>query len=381
MERINRKIGILGGGQLGKMLFSAGLPLGLDLSIMDKNRSFPAGRFCAKFSEGDFTAFEDVAAFGRRMDVVTIEIEKINVDALKHLQSLGIDVFPQPGVVEIIQDKARQKAFFERHAVPTSPFKEFKSSEELARAIRGGSVRFPFIQKIRKDGYDGRGVATIEHSEDLKRGFQHDFLIEDKVSIEKEISVIVCRSNTGETVAYDAVEMVFDPNHHILRYQLGPADLSVSLAAEAKRIALRLSEAFGIVGLLAIEMFLTKDGEILVNEVAPRPHNSGHHTIEACLCSQYENHLRAIAGWPLGSTDTRSPSVLLNLLGEPGYTGPVKYEGLDSVLGEKGVYVHLYGKADTRPNRKMGHVTILGETTEHLMEKYNLVQATLKVKA
>lgn len=373
LEKINQRIGILGGGQLGKMLFIAGSPLGMDLHIMDKSRDYPAGLICHNYYEGDFTDYDDVLHFGKTMDILTIEIEKINVRALSKLEGMGKEVYPQAGVIEIIQDKGLQKDFFIQHQIPTAAYRKYNDLEGLTIDVQSKKIEYPFIQKIRKDGYDGRGVKTIRSAADLTVAFTHDFLVEEKVDIKKEIAVIVCRTADGLMAVYDPVEMVFDPDNHILLYQVGPAEIDPLVFQKAKALAARVADAFEITGLLAIEMFLTPGDELLVNEVAPRPHNSGHHSIEACACSQYENHLRAISGFPLGSTATLRSSLLMNLLGAPGYEGPVHYEGLEEVLQIDEVHVHLYGKTDTRPYRKMGHLTITGLDRQELIEKYNKV--------
>ncbi len=375
------RIGILGGGQLGKMLFLAGAPLAMDLCLMDKDRSFPAGLISHRFTEGDFTKYEDVVQFGKDMDIVTVEIEKINARALSYLEERGVKVYPQADVITTIQDKGLQKEFFITHEIPTAEFELFDELTRLKVALQEERWTYPLIQKTRREGYDGRGVTLLKSGQDLNRAFTKDFLVERKVNIKKEIAVIVCRSVHGEMVQYDPVEMVFDPRNHILLYQKGPAEIPDKVRKKIQDLAMRTAEAFGIVGLLAIEMFLTVEGEVLINEVAPRPHNSGHHTIEACVCSQYENHLRAISGWPLGSPETLHKSLLVNLLGSPGYSGAVQYQGLRSVLAEKGVHVHLYGKKETRPNRKMGHITIIGDDHQELFEKYVNIISTFKVIA
>lgn len=376
---MNQSIGILGAGQLGKMLYLAGANLSVDIHLMDKSQDMPAAKVCPKYSIGDFTDYADVMAFGEDKDIITIEIENINVDALKSLEKKGKTVFPQAHIVELIQDKGLQKDFYRQHNFPTSSYRKYSSKNDLERDLLEGTVLFPFVQKMRKGGYDGRGVQIIRQQSDMFRSFPSNFLIEDLVKIEKEIAVVICRSTDGDSVTYEPVEMVFDPHNNILLYQEGPADLTEGLSMKARRLATDLADKMGIVGLLAVEMFVTVSGELLINECAPRPHNSGHHTIEACYTSQYENQLRALLQLPLGSTNTRCPSVLYNLLGEDGYTGDVLYQGISECLAIEGVNIHIYGKTETKPFRKMGHVTIIGNTKEDLLKKYNEVSSKLKV--
>jgi 5-(carboxyamino)imidazole ribonucleotide synthase len=377
---MNERIGILGGGQLGKMLYLAGGNLDLNLHILDRSRKYPAGKICRHFTAGDFTQYEDVIQFGKDMDILTIEIEKINVDALDDLMGMGKTVYPSPDVIRIIQDKGKQKAFYVSHGFPTSPFQRFEDLDALKEKIQQEEIYFPFIQKACTGGYDGRGVLKISSKDELSRAFPKDFIVEESVQIEKEISIIVCGSPDGTYIVYDPVEMVFDPDNHILLYQLAPADIANEQVVKCKKLALDLAQQFGVVGLLAIEMFIDESGNVLINECAPRPHNSGHHTIEAAYCSQYENHLRAISGLPLGSPKTLIPSLLLNLLGAKGYSGKVKYEGLDEVLAMEGVSVHIYGKEETRPHRKMGHITIIDPEKDNLVRKYHKIRNTLIVK-
>jgi 5-(carboxyamino)imidazole ribonucleotide synthase len=378
---MNQTIGILGGGQLGKMLFLAGANLALKIYIMDESNETPAGLICRNYSIGDFTDYDDTLSFGEKMDIITIEIEKINVDALKTLEQQGKSVFPQAHIIELIQDKGLQKDFYRDHNFLSSSYKKYIHIDDLRHDLDIGLQQYPFVQKTCKGGYDGRGVQIIRNKKDLDNSFTHDFLIEALVDIKKEIAVVTCRSISGEIVCYDPVEMVFDPLHNILLYQLAPALISEEIADVCKSIAENLSRQLGIVGLLAVEMFITENDEIYINECAPRPHNSGHHTIEACYCSQYENHLRAISGLPLGSPETREKSILMNLLGESGYSGPVEYEGLSEILEIQGVNVHLYGKTHTKPHRKMGHITIIDHDIAQLQETYQKVSRTIKVKS
>lgn len=376
---MNQTIGILGAGQLGKMLYLAGANMALDIALMDKSVEMPAGKISKNYFIGDFTNYDDVLAFGRDKDIITIEIENINVEALKELEKEGKTVYPQADIIELIQDKGLQKDFYKNHKFPASNYKKYNSKFDLERDLLEGAVVFPFVQKMRKGGYDGRGVQIIRNQRDMFDSFSSDFIIESLVKIKKEISVVTCRSADGEIVTYDPVEMVFDPQNHILLYQIGPAEISEQISNEAMEMASCLSEQLGIVGLLAIEMFITTDDQILINECAPRPHNSGHHSIEACHTSQYENQLRALLHLPLGSTKTIINSILYNVLGEEGFTGPVIFNGLKDILAIEGVNVHIYGKEETKPFRKMGHITIIDNDKDSLLEKYNIVSTTLKV--
>lgn len=376
---MNQTIGILGAGQLGKMLYLAGANMALDIALMDKSVEMPAGKISKNYFIGDFTNYDDVLAFGRDKDIITIEIENINVEALKELEKGGKTVYPQADIIELIQDKGLQKDFYKNHKFPASNYKKYNSKFDLERDLLEGAVVFPFVQKMRKGGYDGRGVQIIRNQRDMFDSFSSDFIIESLVKIKKEISVVTCRSADGEIVTYDPVEMVFDPQNHILLYQIGPAEISEQISNEAMEMASCLSEQLGIVGLLAIEMFITTDDQILINECAPRPHNSGHHSIEACHTSQYENQLRALLHLPLGSTKTIINSILYNVLGEEGFTGPVIFNGLKDILAIEGVNVHIYGKEETKPFRKMGHITIIDNDKDSLLEKYNIVSTTLNV--
>ncbi len=373
------KIGILGGGQLGKMLYAPANKLDIDIRFMDSMTEGPVSRIATHYTVGDITDYDNVMAFGAECNVLSIEIEKVNCEALKELEHQGTIVYPQPHIIELIQDKGLQKDFYKQKGLPTSDFKLFDSIVELKASIENGAIQYPFVQKMRKDGYDGRGVQIIRRESDLTQAFPSNFITEDLVSIDKEIGVITCRDAKGEVVVYDPVEMVFHADANILLYQLGPADIDEETVARAKELALMTAEAYGIVGLLAIEMFLTPSGELMINEVAPRPHNSGHHTIEAALCSQYENQVRTLAQLPLGAPDTTSASLLMNILGAEGHTGPVFYEGLDKILTIPGVNVHLYGKTTTKPFRKMGHINIVGRDAKELIKHYQFITDNFRV--
>lgn len=378
---MREKIGILGGGQLGRMLYGAGNQLDMDLSFMDSMTEGPVANVSSRYTKGDITKEEDVIAFGEDMDVMTIEIERVSTDGLAKLAKQGKKVYPQPEIVSIIQDKGLQKDFFIKKGIPTADYKSYDHLSSLIHDLDEKKWKYPFIQKMRRDGYDGRGVQVIRDNNSLDSAFPYNFIVEEGVAIEKELAVVTCRDKKGNIICYDPVEMVFHPEANILLYQLVPSDIDDTVAAKAKAIATEVSEAFGIVGLLAVELFLDTKGEILVNEVAPRPHNSGHHTIEACLTSQYENHLRAITGLPLGAPDLVAPSLLMNILGDEGYEGPVTYIGLEEVMMKRGVNVHLYGKTDTKPFRKMGHINIVGNNKTDLIQTYEYIKETLKVQS
>lgn len=369
-------VGILGGGQLGRMLVQAGIDLNITFRILDPDAQAPCHQL-APFTNGKLTDYETVMKFGEGCDVITIEIENVNTAALKDLQRKGKKIFPQPEVIELIQDKRTQKKFYNDRAIPTAPFVLTQNREDTQRHVS----LLPAVNKLGKEGYDGRGVQIIRSEAELSNAFDAPGLLEKLIDFDREIAVIVARNERGEVTTFPAVEMMFHPTANLVEYLFAPAGISGVVAAEADAIARKVVKELDMVGLLAVEMFVDKNGRVLVNEVAPRPHNSGHHTIEANITSQYEQHLRAILGLPLGSTNALQPSAMVNLLGEPGYTGPAVYEGLDAVLQTPGVHVHLYGKKLTKPFRKMGHVTITDNDLETVKKKANFVKQTLKVKA
>jgi 5-(carboxyamino)imidazole ribonucleotide synthase len=371
------KLGILGGGQLGRMLMQSGIDLNLNPYFLDPDKNAPCNFSGSHFTEGSLTDYNSVLNFGSDKDLVTIEIENVNVDALKALQKKGIKVFPQPEIIEIIQDKRLQKSFFKKNNIPTSDFVLLESKED----IKKHADFLPAFQKLGRAGYDGRGVQRITNIKGIENAFDEVSLLERLVDFEKELSVIVARNENDEVAVYPVVEMVFHPEHNMVEYLFSPADISAGIEKEAKEIAVKVIRSFNMVGLLAVEMFLTKEGKILVNEVAPRPHNSGHQTIKGNHTSQYEQHLRAILNLPLGSTQANGKSALVNLLGEDKYSGIAIYRGIEEVLKVEGVYVHLYGKKFTKPFRKMGHVTVLDNNSESLKEKAEFVKRTLKVIA
>lgn len=368
-------LGILGGGQLGRMLIQAAIDYNLNIFVLDPDENAPCRNFAAEFTCGSLTDYDTVYSWGKNKDVITIEIENVNAEALAQLEKEGVRVYPQPHIIKTIQDKRLQKQFYREKSIPTSDFILVDSVSE----IEENSAFLPAFQKLGKAGYDGRGVQRLRDKNDIGKALEGPGLLEKLVDFEKEISVIVARNVRGEVTAYPVVEMVFHPEHNLVEYLFSPAQISTEVEKEADRIAREVIEGLGMVGILGVEMFLTRDGKVLVNEVAPRPHNSGHHTIKANFTSQYEQHLRAIMDLPLGSTEMTIPSAMVNLLGEQGYEGHAKYAGVEEVLREKGVFIHLYGKKFTKPFRKMGHVTILEKDIATLKSKAEFVKRTLKV--
>ena len=368
------KVGILGGGQLGRMLIQAGIDFNIPFAVLDPDPGAPCSSL-TEFYCGELTDFDTVMEFGMRCDVITIEIENVNTEALRALTSRGKKVFPQPEVIELIQDKRVQKTFYKTSRIPTSEF----FLTDNAEAVRSCREFLPFVNKLGREGYDGKGVQLMRVESDLSKAWDAPGLVEKLIDFQKEISVIVARNERGEVKTFPAVEMVFHPVQNLVEYLFSPADIPEKLSHEADAIARKIITALKMTGILAVEMFVTRDGNLLVNEIAPRPHNSGHQTIEANMTSQYEQHLRAILNLPLGDTATLTPSAMVNLLGEPGYTGPARYEGFQEIMGTPGVFVHLYGKRITKPFRKMGHVTILEKDMAALRKKADFVRQTLKV--
>lgn len=369
-------IGILGGGQLGRMLIQAGINLDLNFQVLDPDPQAPCAGI-ARFTAGKLTDYETVMAFGKNCDVITIEIENVNTKALADLEKAGKKVFPQPHVIELIQDKRVQKKFFVDNGIPTAPFILVNNKADVIQQ----ADFLPAVNKLGKEGYDGRGVQIIKTKTDLDKAFDAPGLLEKLIPFEKEIAVIVSRNAAGEVAIYPPVEMAFHPEANLVEYLFSPAQLQPEISQQAQAIASNVITRLDMIGLLAVEMFVTNEGTVLVNEVAPRPHNSGHQTIEGNVTSQYEQHLRAILNLPAGSTAMLAPSAMVNLLGEEGFTGSAHYEGLEAVLKTEGVHVHLYGKKTTKPFRKMGHVTIVDTDLIRLKKKVNFVKETLKVKS
>lgn len=371
------KVGILGGGQLGRMFIQEALNFDIHVHILDSETTAPCAPIAHQFELGDIKDFDTVYAFGKDKDVVTIEIEHVNVDALEKLEANGIKVYPQPHIIRLIQDKGLQKKFYTENDIPTAPFYLVNSVEEIYEYV----AALPFMQKARLGGYDGKGVQPLKSAADIDKAFTSPSVLETFVDFEKELSVIVARNEKGDITSFPIVELEFNPEANLVEFLFAPADVSDAIEQEAQAIAKDVIGKLGMVGLLAVELFLTKEGKVLVNEIAPRPHNSGHQTIEANYTSQYEQHLRSIINLPLGSTNVIKPSVMVNLLGEKNHTGKAKYEGIEAVTSWQGVYPHLYGKAKTKPFRKMGHVTIIADDLKDAKETAYKVKETLKVIA
>lgn len=371
------KIGILGGGQLGKMLLQKAYDFNLHIEILDPSVDAPCRNLCNRFVQGDFKDFDTVYNFGKDLDLITIEFEDVNLKALEALERDGKQVYPQPAALKIIQDKGLQKSFYQQHQIPTSPFVLINSLSDIAQA----DIDFPVFQKLRTSGYDGYGVQFLERKDSLQNAFDVPSVLEKEVDLEKELSVIVARNANGEISHFPPVEMEFNHEANMVEYLSSPAGITPQIEKRAIAIARNIVEGLQIVGLLAVEMFLSKKGELLVNEVAPRPHNSGHQSIEGNTTSQYEQHWRAVLNLPLGNTGIVKPSVMVNLLGEKGYSGKAIYKGVEDVLKLDGTHVHLYGKYETRPFRKMGHVTITAPSLDEAKKKAKQVKDTLKIIA
>ena len=372
---------ILGGGQLGKMLIEAASDWNIRCHVLDPDPDCSCSRLAWQFTCGSFKDYDAVMAFCAEAHYITIEIEHVNTDALRDLKAQGKQVFPDPDMLDIIKDKGKQKSFYVEHGIPTSPFTLYDDADAIRQAVASGTRTLPFVQKSCTAGYDGKGVQVVRTKDDLDKLLPGASLAEELIPFEKELAVIVARSTNGDTKAFPAVEMEFHPTANLVEFLLSPAHINSELEQKAQQLAVRTIEAMNLYGVLAVEMFLTADGDILVNEVAPRPHNSGHHTIEANITSQYQQLLRSIFGLPLGSTALSTTSMMVNLLGEDGYTGEAIYEGLPECLAMEGVYVHLYGKKITKPFRKMGHVTIVDSDAAKAREKANFVKDNLKIKA
>jgi 5-(carboxyamino)imidazole ribonucleotide synthase len=369
------RLGILGGGQLGRMLIQQAINYNVTVKVLDPDRDAPCRKLCDEFVVGSLSDYETVYNFGKKVDMVTIEIEKVNVDALEQLEKEGVLVYPQARIIRLIQDKGLQKQFFKENNIPTAEFQVISSPQQLKES----RIPFPYIQKLRRDGYDGKGVYKVINESYLAGAFTAPSLVERWVDFEKEIGIIVARSENGEVKTFPLVEMEFNPQANLVEFLISPSTLSFEVQQDAAIIATKIAEDLNIVGLLAVEMFLDKHGKILVNELAPRPHNSGHQTIEGNVVSQFEQHLRAIFNQPLGETACLNNAVMVNILGEPGYEGPAVYQGIEKILKCAGVYVHLYGKALTKPFRKMGHVTIVDADREKAIATAKFVRETLKV--
>lgn len=373
----NQILGVLGGGQLGRMLIQSAINYNQDIHILDPDPNAPCKDIAQSFRVGSLKDFDTVYSFGKNCDVITVEIEAVNTDALQKLADEGKKVFPQPHILKLIQDKREQKQFYQQHGIPTA---DFILTENKADVISKKSF-LPAVNKLGKEGYDGRGVQILRAEADLEQAFDAPGLLEKLIDFDKEIAVTVARNENGELIAYPAVECAFHPTANLVEFLFAPAEISPEVEAKAQEIAKAVILKLDMVGILAVEMFVTKSGDVLVNEIAPRPHNSGHHTIEANFTSQFEQHLRSVMNWPLGNPELRCPAAMINLLGEDGFSGPAIVEGKEEAMAEKGVYIHLYGKKLTKPFRKMGHVTILDENVESLKAKANRIKELIKIKS
>lgn len=371
------QIGVLGGGQLGRMMIQSAIDLNLNINCLDPDLNAPCSKIANSFTHGSLKDYDTVMAFGQSMDVITIEIEAVNTDALKDLAKQGKRVFPQPAVIELIQDKRKQKTFYKANGIPTADFILTETKEEVAKH----ADFLPAVNKLGKEGYDGRGVQMMRSASDLNKAFDAPSLLEKLIDFKKELSVIVARNEAGEVKCFPIVELAFHPEANLVEFLFAPAEISTVIKDKANQVAIDIIEKLDMVGLLAVEMFLTHDDQILVNEIAPRTHNSGHHTIEANITSQFEQHLRAVLGLPLGATDLLTPAAMVNVLGEEGFTGSAKYQGLNQLLAQQGVHIHLYGKKQTKPFRKMGHVTITDGDQSRLKTRALEVKEILKVIA
>ena len=375
----HKTLGILGGGQLGKMLLYTTRKWDIKTHVLDPSEAAPSKIACDYFEVGDFKDYQTVYEFGKKVDVLTFEIEHVNLDALKQLEKEGVEVYPSAATLEVIQNKSTQKDFYRANNIPTAPHQNFNTLEQLKTAVQSHSLDLPFVWKSALMGYDGNGVSVVRNQEQLDALPDVACLAEDLIPFTHELAVIVCRNPSGDVVAYPTVEMEFHPEANQVEYVLCPTRLGEDITKKAQAIALQVSESFEHVGLLAVELFLTETGAILVNEVAPRPHNSGHITIETSYTDQFEQHIRAILDLPLGNTKNKVSGVMVNLVGAENHTGSVYYEQMNTILAMPGVIPHIYGKKDTRPFRKMGHVTIINENLEEARKIAEDVKKTIQV--
>ncbi|MDR2123207.1 MAG: 5-(carboxyamino)imidazole ribonucleotide synthase [Flavobacteriaceae bacterium] len=370
------KIGILGGGQLGRMFMQNAMNYPYEIYFLEPDNQAPCSIFRDYFTEGDFKEYQAVMDFAKDKDVISIEIENVNVEAFKELRKQGKRIIPSPECLEIIKDKGLQKEFYVKHNLPTAEFYLVKNKNEL---VNHSSLSFPFIQKLRVGGYDGKGVQLIKNETNLDDVWDEPSVIEKAVIIEKELSVLVSKNATGEMKVFDVVEMVFDKRLNLVDHLFSPAEIEAEIAEKAKEISLKAVDSFQTAGIFCVELFLLKDETILINEIAPRVHNSGHQTIEANASSQYDQMLRILVDLPLGDVSTRKLSAMVNLVGEPGYEGNAEYIGLDKLVSLPETYIHIYGKKITKPGRKMGHVTVLGKYKSEIEEKIQFIKSNVKV--
>ena len=375
---MDKTLGIIGGGQLGKMLLQYCSRISLKTNIYDPSDECPCKFLCNSFHKGEFMSYEDIVEFGKKCDLLTYEIEHINVDALKHLENLGISVYPKSETLRVIQDKNEQKKFFFKNNLPTSDFNYYSKKSDIKRDIFQNKIKFPCVWKKTRFGYDGFGVKVLKTITDLDNIPNDECIIEDYVDISKELSVIVARNIKGEYKAYPPVEMIFNNETNQVEYVVQPANIDEEILEKVMKLSNDLSHCLNHIGILAIEMFISSKGDILINELAPRPHNSGHLTIEHCCpTSQFEQHIRSILDLPLGETSFRDGAIMANIVGEEGYSGKANYIGIENLYKSKNTYLHIYGKEETRPNRKMGHFTIVG--SDDLINRAKTLKGTIKV--
>lgn len=374
---MNKKVGILGGGQLGRMLLQAAANYTVETYVLENDESCPAAHLCHHFTKGDIKNFDTVYNFGKNLDAITIEIENVNIEALEKLETEGITVIPKPCVIRTIKNKIFQKQFYQEHAIPTAAFAVTNNKNEVQQF----ASFFPAVHKLAEGGYDGKGVQILENENEIEKAFNTPAVLEKCIKIQKEIAIIIAINEKGETAIYPAAEMIFDSVLNLLDYQLSPAKLQEKVLWKAEAIALSVVKNLKSPGIFAVELFIDNYNEVLVNETAPRVHNSGHHTIEANYCSQYDMLWRILLQFPLGNTKPILPSAIVNIIGAENYVGAVQYEGLNDVLKMENAFVHLYGKKETKVGRKMGHVTIISSDYTDLTHKANIIKHTLKAKS
>lgn len=370
------KAGILGGGQLGRMLLQEAANYPVEVSVMEKDPECPSAKLCHHFIEGDITKYDDVVRFGEGLEVLTIEIENVNVEALFELEKRGCRIIPKPAALQTIKNKILQKEFYSHHAVPTAPYKILQDRAELKQHLDF----FPAVHKCATGGYDGKGVQIIRSKDEIPLGFDAPAVLEKMIAIDKEIAITVAVAANGKTAIYPAVEMIFDPTLNLLDIQICPAGIPEKTLWKAEAMAMTVARNLGSPGIFAVEMFVDKEGNVWVNETAPRVHNSGHHTIEAHFSSQFDMLWRIMLNYPLGNTNMIMSSMMVNLLGAEGFAGNTEYLGLEEVLSIPDVFVHLYGKKETKPGRKMGHATIISNEKQELIHQANRIKNTLKIK-
>ena len=375
------KIGLIGGGQLGKMILSEANRMNLKTLVLDSNKNSPCKNLCNNFYIGKLDNYNDILKFGKRCDIITFEIEHINIDALLKLENIGKKVYPKPDTLSIVQDKSKQKKFYNENNLPTSKYSYYKNLNDLFLNIKNGIIQFPSVWKKTKLGYDGFGVKVLRSEKDTLDLPDCEMIIEEFVPFKKELAVIVARNFNGEIKTYETVEMEFNSFSNQVEYVISPSKISEELNKKAINIAIEATKKLDVIGLLAVEMFLTDEDNIVINEVAPRPHNSGHFTIEACPTSQFEQHLRSILNLDLGNTNHDGCAIMLNLVGGEGFEGNVRYENLNEIFSEENTHLHIYGKEKTRPNRKMGHITIICDKFDDAYKKAKSLKEKIKVKA